>query len=117
MSVSQVGSLKGSAAANEMEPGEETLQLPAKLRLGITSVSVLGLKIPTDCTTTEPVAFNFSSTLSREELVNVDWTFAGGVTLPGFECKGGFLGTLFGAVLTSLLSGPENSYSWSMRKP
>lgn len=117
MSMSQVGSLTGTVAKSAIEPGEDALQIPAKLRLGITSVSVLNLKIPTDCWTTEAVSFNFESTLPREELANVDWTFAGAVTLPAFECKGGFLGPLFGPVLTSLISGPENTYSWSIRGP
>ncbi len=115
MSISQVGSLEGAASPSTTEPSEEALTLPAKLSFSVTSVGLLGLKIPTSCTTAEPAAFNFASTLTREELVNTDWNFAGTVTVPRFKCSGGFLGAAFAPILSDVLSGPEDPYALSFR--
>ena len=117
LSIVQVGSLQGTVAASETTSGDETLQLPAKLSVGVTSVSVLGLTIPANCETTEPVALNLDSTLTREALLNGAWGFVGTTTLPNFKCEAGILGAGFAWVLSTLLSGPENPYSLSIAAP
>jgi hypothetical protein len=117
MSISQVGPFEGTVAPSDTVPGDDTLQIPAKLNFGVTSLSLLGLTIPTNCSTTEPAAFHLGSTLTREELQKLAWNFVGRTTLPHFKCEGGFLGAAFGAILSTLLSGPENLFSLSIRAP
>ena len=98
-------------------PGDETVTLPAKLTVGVTSLGILGLKIPTACATVEPVAFNFADTLTPEELEK-GWQFSGKATVPYIACKErGLFGALFGLVLSGLLSGPENAYSIKISEP
>ena len=69
MNISQVGAIEGSVAPSTTVPGDETMQLPAKLGVDITSVSLLGLKIPTNCATAEPISLNLGGTATREELL------------------------------------------------
>jgi hypothetical protein len=107
------GRLEGSVTPSA---GDDTLQVPAKLNVKITSVSLLGLKIPTSCTA-ESAAGNLSGTVTPEELKNTEWDLAGTLTVPHFKCEGGLLGSLFGPVLTTLLSGPENLYVLSIKAP
>ncbi len=117
MSISQVGSIAGTVAPSESSPGQETVQLPAKLGISISSVSLLGLKIPTNCTIAESVAVNLGGTVTHEELMKTGWSAAGRTTLPRFKCEGGFLGLPFGQILTALLSGPENLYLLNITAP
>jgi sugar lactone lactonase YvrE len=117
MSLSQVGSLEGKVAKSESVPGAETLSIPAKLKLGVSSLGAFGLKLSLSCTTEEPVSLNLLDTLTREELLRKGWSFGGSTTLPTFKCEGPFLGHLFGFVLSALLSGPENPFSISIRAP
>jgi len=118
MSISQVGGLEGTVAPSETRSGDDTLQVPAKFNVNITSVSLLGLKIPTRCATAESVAANLGSTVTHEELLNTDWDLASSFTLPRFKCEGGFLGEPLGRwVLTPLLSGPENFYLLDVKAP
>jgi hypothetical protein len=117
LTVTQVGSLEGTIAKSETVSGDETLSAPVKLDLGITSVSLLGLKIPTTCTTAEPLALNLVDNLTREELLSKGWSFSGITTIPKVKCEGGFLGAPFGVVLSLLLSGPENPYAIKISAP
>jgi hypothetical protein len=117
MTLAQAAPLEGTVAKSETVAGDELLTIPAGLNLGVTSVGILGLTIPTNCTTTEPLALGLTDTLSREELLAKGWSFAGMTTLPRIKCEGGFLGGLFGAVLSALLSGPGNTYSLSVKAP
>ena len=89
----------------------------AKLNVGITSVSMLGLTIRTNCTAVEPLALSLIENLTREELLSKGWAFTGSATLAPFRCEGGLLGPLCGWVLTTLLTGPENAYSLSFKAP
>jgi hypothetical protein len=117
ITLTQVAPLEGTLGRSETVPGDELLTLPARLKLGVTSVSLLGLTIPTRCATAEPLSLSLADTLTREELLTKGWSFAGTTALPSFTCEGGFLGFLFGQVLSGLLSGPENSYSLGIKAP
>jgi hypothetical protein len=117
ITVSPVGALAGTVADSETTHGDETLTVPLKLKLSITSVGMLGLTIPTKCTTREPVSLSLTDTLTREELLDQGWSFAGTTTLPPINCVGGLLGASFGEVLSVLLSGPENPYTLSIKAP
>jgi pimeloyl-ACP methyl ester carboxylesterase len=115
VTLTQVGAVKGTVT--EAAGGQETLSVPVSLSMGITSIQILGLTIPTQCTTAEPIALNLTTTLTREELLTKGWSFTGTTTLPKIKCGGGFLGSLFGFVLTGLLSGPENPYAIKITAP
>ena len=117
VSLTQSGAISGTVAKSEVVPGAESLSLPLKLNVGLTSVAALGLKIPVNCATAEPLALPLASTLTREELLLTGWSFSGTATLSTIHCEGGLLGRLFGAVLSALLSGPENAYALSIKPP
>lgn len=113
--LAQLGSVEGTIGASESSPGEETLTLPARFSLGVTSVSLLGLTIPTVCHS-EPLALDLTDTASREELLTKRWSFAGDASLPRFSCQGGVLGSLFGVALSGLF-GSETAYSLTASPP
>jgi hypothetical protein len=116
LTVSQGEPLQGTVVKSTSVPGEETLSIPAKLNVGITSLTIFGLELPLECTTSEPFSPALSDNLTVEELLRVGWSFSGTATLPGFKC-GGFLGPVATSVFSMLLSGPENAYSLSIRAP
>lgn len=117
MTLTQAAPATGTVSPSESVAGDEALGLPVKLDLGVTSVSLLGLKIPAQCAGTEPLSLSLTDTLSREALLKSGWSFAGTTTVPAIRCEGGLLGRLFGAVLTGLLSGPENGYALTVSAP
>jgi pimeloyl-ACP methyl ester carboxylesterase len=117
LTVTQVGSIAGKVTQSETAPGQETLTVPVSLKLGVTSLKLLGLSIPTKCATIEPISLNLTDTLSEEELLSKGWTFTGTTSIPFVRCEGGLLGSLFGLVLSGLLTGPENQYSLQVTAP
>jgi hypothetical protein len=117
LTMSQFGSLEGTATKSQSVSGDETLSASMKLNVAITSIALLGLKIPTTCATAEPLAFSLVSTLTREELLIKGWSFAGTTSVPRIKCHGGFLGGAFGKVLTTQLAGPEDPFSLSFTAP
>jgi hypothetical protein len=111
------GAIAGTVAKSETVSGDEMLSVPMKLGVGITSVSLFGLKIPTTCPTAEPLSLSLVDNLTREELLTKGWSFAGSTTIPKVKCEGGLLASLFGHVLSALLSGPENAYAIKITAP
>jgi hypothetical protein len=81
--------------------------------INITSVAILGLTIPTSCMTAEPILFPLETTAPSSALAT-GATFNGEVTLPKVKCGGGFLGVVFGGVLTQLMSGPNNPFTFTI---
>jgi hypothetical protein len=117
LTLTQVGAIEGTVARSEAVPGDEALSVPVKLSLGVTSLSLLGLKLPTACSSVEPLSFNLTDNLTSEELLHPGWSFTGTTTVPKVRCAGGLLGDLFGDVLTHLLSGAGNPYALTIRAP
>jgi hypothetical protein len=109
--------IAGTLAKSETVSGDETLTVPLKLGMDITSISLLGLDIPTACLSAKPLALGLVDNLTREELAKKAWSFAGSTTIPRLKCEGGLLGGLFGVVLSALLSGPENAYAIHVTAP
>ena len=87
-----------------------TLNVTTKANIGISEVGLLGINTPTQCESSEPVAFALQKTLTVGEMLNAGVAFAGTVTIPSLTC-GGLEGAVVGPLLTSLMSGPENPYS------
>jgi hypothetical protein len=110
LTLTPVGAVEGTVTKRESVPGDEALTLPAKLNLGVTSLRLLGLKVPTRCSTVEPLSLNLMDNLTGEELLKGSWSFSGTTTIPKVRCQGGLLGDLFGDVLTDLLTGPGDPY-------
>lgn len=117
MALAEVGTLEGLIESSSTVPGDETLSAPLSLSLRVTSVGLLGLVIPTDCATAQAVSLALADTLTREELLTKGWAFTGLSALPRFKCEGGFLGHLFGQVLSGLLSGTENPFTLAVNAP
>ena len=89
-----------------------TLTGTAKDNIGLTGVTLLGLNIPTTCKTSSPVTFPLSTTEPISSLESgAPVTFNGTTTLPSISCEGGLLGSLFGSVITELMSGPGNAFT------
>ncbi len=115
LTLSEVAPLAGTLAPAMGVAGEETLTIPAKLELGVTSVGIFGLKIKTACTTAQPLSLTLADTLTREELRS-GLAFKGMTVVPAIKCKGSFLGAFLGPLLTGSLSGPA-AYSIAVKAP
>jgi hypothetical protein len=85
------------------------LNVQAQANINFTTVKILGLTVPTKCTTVEPIHLPFVSHLTLFELIT-STTVTGTATMPRVSCEGP-LGFVEGAVLTALFSGPENPFS------
>jgi hypothetical protein len=109
--------LSGTLTTSESVPRDELMTAPLSVNLGVTSIGVLGLRTPTGCATREPVSLALADTLTREEFLAKGWHFAGTTSISRFRCAGGFLGMLFGPLLSAVLSGPEDLYSISIAAP
>ena len=92
------------------------LSVPFQANMGITSVSISSIKIPTQCKTATPVSFPLSTNLTLLEIVAVGSHFTGTTTLPNIKC-GGLFGGLLGPVLSLLMSGPNNAYEFNINPP
>lgn len=117
LTLMQSAPLEGTLSRDQAATEDELLQLPTGLRLGVSSIGILGLEIPTSCQTRSPLQLQLQDALSVEALLGTGWSFSGTTAIPGFACSGGFLGRLFGEVLGDLLSGPENPYSLQVSAP
>lgn len=93
--------------------GKLLFKATAKDNIGITSISLFGLTIPTSCQTSTPVVFPLESEAPASSLAT-GATFTGETTLPSVKCGGGFLGAIFGPVLTALFSGPNNPFTFTI---
>jgi hypothetical protein len=110
----EAGPVTGTIAADPAHSGNVLISATAKDNIGITSISVLGLTIPTTCTTKEPVSFPLEASETIGELTTKGATFSGTTTLPAIQCSGGLLGFAFSPVLTALLSGPSNPFTFTI---
>ncbi|MGD0452152.1 MAG: hypothetical protein ABSB69_01020 [Solirubrobacteraceae bacterium] len=92
------------------------LTVDTKANLGITAAGILGIEIPTQCETSEPATFNLSAYLPIGELVlqEAGPHFTGTTTIPSISCDGGLLGLPLSALLSALMSGPENPYALNL---
>ena len=121
LTFTEVGSVEGKVSSTNPalcggNPTCVNLSVPFKANMGITSVTIFGLKIPTQCQTVTPVSFPLSTNLTLLEIVAVGSHFEGTTTLPNIKCSGLF-GGILGPVLSFLMSGPENAYSFNINPP
>ena len=87
-----------------------TMSVTSKAIIGINVVGLLGIDVPTQCQTAEPVTFSLKTTLTLGELLDVGPHFTGTTTIPPVTCEGPS-GLVLGTLITGLMSGPENSYA------
>jgi len=78
--------------------------------VGLTAVGLLGIDAPAECETSEPITFPMSTTAALGELIGEGAHFKGTVTIPSIKCAG-LDGIAEGALLTEVMSGPENQYN------
>jgi hypothetical protein len=100
----------GACAGSPYSGACATMKVTSKAIIGITVVGLLGIDVPTECHTSEPVVFNLSTTLTLGELLDVGPHFSGTTTIPSIKCEG-LSGLVLGALVTELMSGPENPYA------
>jgi hypothetical protein len=96
------------------EPSPWKIDAGFQQQIRITAVNLLGLRIPASCETTKPVSFPLEDSLTEHQLLTTGATFTGQTTLPPFRCGGGLLGPIFAATLTAWLSGPSNSFTFTI---
>ncbi len=108
LTLTQAEPVKGSFSAGP--EGKLLIKGAAKEKLGITSVSLLGLTIPTSCASAAPIVFALETEAPARTLVS-GIAFNGETKLPPVKCGGGLLGSLFGPILTALMSGPGNPFT------
>jgi hypothetical protein len=100
-----------SACAGSPYAGQcATMTVTSKAIVGINVIGLLGIDVPTQCQTAEPVTFDLKTTLTLGELLDVGPRFTGTATIPPITCEGPS-GLVLGALVTSLMSGPENAYA------
>jgi hypothetical protein len=90
--------------------GNLSIKGTAQDNIGITGVGFLGLNVPVSCKTVSPVTFPLETT-SNALALSKGLTFSGTTTLPSVSCSGGLLGSLFGPIITELMSGPNNPFA------
>ena len=121
MTAAQPESITGTFARSATVSGDETLTLPVQLKLGFTSLGLLGLNLPTSCSTTQPVALTLTDTLSDtltdEALLSKGWSGSATTAIPKISCSGGLLGALYGEVINGLIAGAGSSYSLTVAAP
>ena len=103
--------VKGTITAGK--EGKLLFKATAKDNIGITSLSLFGLTIPTSCTTAEPVVFPLEDEALPSALA-AGFVSHGETTLPAVKCAGGFLGSLFGPIITALMSGTNNPFEFTI---
>lgn len=86
-----------------------------KAIIGLTVVGVLGIEVPTQCQTSEPLDFNLTNISTLPELIESGPRFTGTVTIPSITCEG-LTGLVLGPAITLVMSGPENPYSLKINK-
>jgi hypothetical protein len=95
----------------------EHLSVPTHANIGFTTITILGLTVPTKCTTAEPVFLNLGVNETLSKLLGLEEPagsfFSGTATFPRVTCEG-ILGPIEGALLTALFSGPNNPYMLSV---
>jgi len=112
----QVGPLEGTVA--QVPSGEcagshfggacVTLTVTSKDEVGVTALGILGIDVPTHCEIVEPVTLALKDTLPLAEMLDEGAHFTGSTNIPDINC--GLSGILLSPLLTTLMSGPENSY-------
>ena len=107
----------GTVGPSEGPSSHETVSLPMKLNLGVTSFKLLGLSVPTRCTASEPVSLALLQTLGGSEALAQPLSFSGSTAISRISCSGGILGSLFGSVLSGLISGGGNPYAIQIAAP
>jgi hypothetical protein len=90
-----------------------TLKVTSKANVGITETGLLGLNVPTECETSEPIVFSLSTTVHLSQVLYAGPSFKGTTTIPSVKC-GGLDGVALGVLLTGLMSGPENPYALNL---
>jgi len=115
LSFTENGPVTGTIEADPTTAGNLDVVGTAKATIGISSVGLFGINIPTSCQTSSPVSFPLSADLPALDLTT-GATFTGTTTLPSVKC-GGILGGLLSPILTLLFSGPGNTYSLTIAPP
>ncbi len=115
LSMTEVGPATGTISPSTTTAGNLVIAGSAKANIGIKSVGLFGLNIPTTCQTSSPAVFPLNADLPALDLTT-GATFTGTTTLPSVKC-GGILGGLLSPILTALFSGPNNSYSLTIAPP
>lgn len=116
LTFTQVGTVAGSIEPSKTEPKDVILSVPTNANIGFTTVSILGLTIPTSCETSKPASLPLKDELTLVELLTVGSHFTGTTSFPSVRC-GGLLGPIEGALLTTLFSGPNNPFAIAITPP
>jgi hypothetical protein len=92
------------------------VSVPTRATVGITYTEPLGIKLPTNCETSEPITFSLSANVTLLELIVRGPHFSGTATIPSIRCTGPEA-LVLAPVLTTLMSGPDNPYELAIAPP
>jgi hypothetical protein len=108
----EAGPVKGTITPQAS--GKLLIEGTAKDNIKINSLGLLGLNLPVNCISAEPVVFPLKSEATAGELLTVGTSTTGFTTLPAVKCQG-LLGGVVGSLLTLLMSGPGNEYNLGIK--
>jgi hypothetical protein len=92
--------------------GDLLFKSTAKDIIEITRIGTLGVGVPLECRTSEPVVFPLE-TESPSTAISRGASFKGETTLPAVTC-GGALGSVLGPLITTEFSGPNNPFTFAI---
>jgi hypothetical protein len=117
ITLTQSGAISGTVTQSTTVAGAHTFTLPVQLKLGLSSLGLLGLNIPTSCSSAQPLSLTLTDTLTPATFASKGWAFSGTTTIPRLSCQGGLLGALYGELISGLISGSGASYTLTVTPP
>ena len=115
LTFTEAGPATGTIIDDPTTSGNLDVNVSAKATLGITSLGILGINLPSSCKTSSAVSFPLVADVPALDLAT-GLSTTGTTTFPSVSC-GGLLGGIEGPLLTTLFSGPGNSYSLTIAPP
>ena len=114
LTFNEAGPVTGTIASDPAHSGNELIKATAKDTIGLTSVTILGLTVPTSCQTQEALTLPLEASEPLSQLTTKGAAFSGETTIPAFRCSGNAVGNVLGSVVTLLVSGPKNPFTLSI---
>jgi hypothetical protein len=107
--------LSGTIGVDPSGNGNLVVNVTSRVNIGVSGVSILGLKLPVSCQTSRPVVFPLTGSFPSLDFTT-GVTFTGNTTLPPLRCTG-TAGGLVAALLNLVMSGPNDPFTLAIAPP